>query len=827
LNSSGTRAAILGVGAFVHDTATCLIDSATGQVLYALAEERLTNVKHDSKFPIGTARQAMAVARDAGYSITDVAINHDPARFITGTLAALVKEIIEDADAADTFVSALVGQHQFPDYYVLTGYSLATERIEQLIEKLGLPPDRRTMLRRRLTWHYNWAVKYRLVANHYRQLLPDAKIHFVPHHTAHAAGAFLASGMADACILVMDGQGESDTISVFSGSPSGIDLRSATAYPHSLGLFYLACTQHLGFSLGDEYKVMGMAAYGQPSLHPLLSSMAEVTKQGRFVLHENEYFLHSHMQPKTGHSGLKFTERFCSLVPPRDPQAPIEQIHFDFAASVQRLTEQAGVELARAALAETGSTNLVLCGGVALNGLMNERIRRESGCRSIFIYPAAGDDGTAVGAAQSLAKRSGITGHSGLQSCFYGNRADDDEVLRALSRQNIRYSKPENIASTIAAALAKGKIVARFTGRSEFGPRALGDRSILADPRQESMRDTLNIRIKHRESFRPFAPACLAERAKAFFDLDCDSPFMLLICSVTELAKKTIPAVVHRDGTARVQTVNRQSNPEFYSVIEEFDRLTGVPVVINTSFNVNGETIVDRAADAIESFLFMDIDYLAINGYWVAKDENAGHGLASISHDEYLGLRRKRFAEDYREPLNQFDLARFDRAFFNDESMFGSPATAAAASYRVGETISFAQGGAAAGFQLAGWSVAEPWGVWSNGPAASLEIPIDTVPKYGVEMTCIAHGFTSALRPEQTVHVIANGEAVAHWTFKTTDEADRPRRATISAGTMSIRMPLRVDFLISHPTSPLELNQSEDPRRLGIGIRELILKAVG
>jgi carbamoyltransferase len=818
------RTAVVGIGAFVHDTASCLIDSRDGRVLYALAEERLTDVKHDTMFPIGSLRQALQAAESGGYTVTDVAVSHDPELFLTGTLARIVREIVPDQQAANSLLSRLVALHYYPDYYLLSGYSFATSYVERLIADFDISAPARLTLRRRLSWHYNWAVKYRLVHTYCQQVLPQCRLHAVPHHTAHAASALYGCGFPEATILVADGQGESDTVSIFSADADGMRLVGSSAYPFSLGLFYLACTQHLGFSLGDEYKVMGMAAYGQPSLDELLAPLFDVTKQGGLRLHENEYFSPNTPEPNTGLESLKFNERFCTLVPRRDPQAPIEQIHFDFAASVQRLTERIGVQLARAAISLTGKHHLVLTGGVALNGLMNERIRRESGCTNLFVYPAAGDDGSAVGAAQHVATQNGARPAAAMRTCFFGNAAGDADILSELTRHKIKYAKPDDMAATIAVALARGKIVARFVGRSEFGPRALGNRSILADPRHAGMRDVLNARIKHRENFRPFAPACLRERASEYFDLDCESPFMLLICPVKDKARAEIPAVVHADGTARVQTVDRDANPDFYRLIAEFDRITGTPVVVNTSFNVNGETIVETAADAIESFLFMNIDYLAIHDYWISKAENAKRSLSSLPHDEYLALRRKRFAQQYAEPLSQLDLARFNAAFFHDAALFrGRGVEHDPQPYSLGRKLSFAQSGAGTHYQLAGWSDPESWGTWSVGPAASLEIPLADGLAGLVRMTCMIQAFVTQASPEQVVHVAVNGEVVDRWVFRS-GGVPESRQASVPARLLIGQRSLRIDFLIRNARSPLELNMSDDSRQLGIGILDLILE---
>lgn len=809
------RTAIIGINAFVHDTATCLVDASDGRVLYALAEERLTNLKHCSRFPIGTLRQALEIAEKAGCAVTDVAINSDPSLFISGRLAPFIRELVQNPEQADFLVSRLISLLPFPDYYLPAGYSFATQSIDESIASLNLSPSTRNALKSRLLWHYNWAVKNQFIHAYCRQLLPHARLHAIPHHRAHAGSAFFSCGFPEATILVMDGQGESDAISIFSADTGGMKLVSSTGYPLSLGLFYLTATNHLGFSHGDEFKVMGMAAYGRPTLFERLSSSINVTQQGQLHFQQTECLSLIEKPSGTRNFLITFGPEDSPLIRPREPGAPLEQAHFDFAAAVQMTTEKIGVELARAAIALTGNSNLVLTGGVALNGLMNERIRRESGCANIFVYPASGDDGTAIGAAQCVAMQNGAVKASAIGTCFYGKAADDGEITQEFTRRKINYSRPADIHATIAQALAQGKIVARFVGNSEFGPRALGHRSILADPRDANMRDFLNTRIKQRESFRPFAPACLKERVNEYFDLNCDSPFMLLICPVREAARSIIPAVVHQDGTARVQSVDRESNPDFYRIIEEFDRITGVPVVVNTSFNVNGETIVETAGDAIESFQFMDIDYLAIHDYWLTKEDNPSHELSSLSHDAYLELRRKRFADTNPDALAGLDLNRF-MVWSDTNHQPLKP-------YQIGTALSFATGGLASSYQLAGWSNPEHWGTWSIGKAASLDIPIDPTLRTGLRIACVVMAFVTEANPEQAVTIAIDGHVIERWVFTMGDNR-RLRYATIPIALLARQNPIRIDFLIRHPISPKEMGISDDPRLLGIGIEEMVLE---
>lgn len=651
---------ILGVSAFGHDTAASLVVKATGEVLYAVAEERLTNVKHDSRFPAGGIKQCLEKASSLKLTLTDVALNFNPIEFTRGALSNEIYRLIANRLAADDLIETLQNVYALNEYYV--NGALSKTVIDKAIEKLDCSRATKDILKRRIAFYFNWAIKYRHIYHSICDLFPDQKVHKLNHHLTHAASAFFNSGFTKATVIVLDGQGESETVSVYLGDESGLKKVAATSWPCSLGIFYLSATTHLGFKLGDEYKVMGMAAYGRPRFYDTLKQMISVSDNAELCFHETPYFSMQEMG-SSGHIWFTFTKKMADLVPPRDPSAEILQEHFDFAASVQKLAEDIGVDIARKSIALTGEANIAIAGGVGLNGLMNEQIRKRSGCSDIFIYPAAGDDGTAIGAAQLVAFNHSRFAPQRITTCYYGYNPTDQEIVAALNSKGLVYSKPASISQTIASALANNKIVARYNARAEFGPRALGQRSIMANPKNQKTKDILNIRIKHREPFRPFAPVCLREHLGDYFDLDTDAPFMLLICSTKERAKLEIPAVVHDDGTARVQTVTRTQNSDLYEIIDEFRKITGTPVIINTSFNVNGETIVDTPLDAIESFGFMDIDYLAIGNYWVSKEENAAK-FAKISHDDYLQIRRARFEEFLSGPMSALDISYCNENIF-------------------------------------------------------------------------------------------------------------------------------------------------------------------
>lgn len=655
------KSAILGISAFGHDTSASLVDCSTWDVLYAIAEERLSNRKHDAHFPSAAITECIGQAEQLGYQIDEVAVNHRPVEFH----GFLINEILThaaDRQRADLLIQFL-NQLPLDQYYIFGGSASAA--IDKAIADAVDNDDSRRAISRRFSWYFNWSVKHTHIVDECRRQFPNIPLSTFNHHLCHAETASEGSGYESCAVLVIDGQGESDTTSIYHHSKSKLLEVQKSKWPYSLGIFYLSATTHLGFNLGDEYKVMGMAAYGSPKFLPQLEPSFKVSTDGKLSFVESEFLAFREL-PSTGHVVFSFTDRLHELLPQRQSTQDLEQVHFDFAASVQALTERVGVALASAARSLTGERRLALAGGVALNGLMNEKIRLHAGFEDVFVYPAAGDDGTSVGAALAALRKRESNKHAPkarLASCFYGGASSDEDIKTSLDNASVRYERPANIHETIANAITAGRIVARFNGHSEFGPRALGNRSILADPRNGEMRDILNRRIKQRESFRPFAPACLIEHVGTYFEGALDSPFMLLISKVKPAARADIPAVVHKDGTARLQSVARHSNPNFHATISEFYKKTGVPVLINTSFNVNGEAIVETAIDAIESFCFMDIDYLAIGPYWVDRSLNQ-HILPKLDLPGFLQRRIKRYENRYSASSSALDIGSFDRSFF-------------------------------------------------------------------------------------------------------------------------------------------------------------------
>lgn len=632
---------ILGLSVFGHDASAALVQPETGDVLYAIAEERLSNIKHDSHIPVLGINNCLEYAKSSGYQITDVAVNFEPTLFLDGIFFNELVELTEDESFSQRLVALCKECLQLGDYYF---YSTHPHKIINRYLKSAhhIDSKRLKQICRLIAWYFNWAVKYIKITQCIKTIIPNALIHNIPHHLSHAACAFYNSGFEESAVLVVDGQGESESISIYEGREGALLNKSKTYCPSSLGLFYLAATRHLGYGLGDEFRVMGMAAYGTPIFADLFLPHFEVNDDGILEIKESAYFGRN-ASTMTGHVSFDFHKKLSSVIPRRRKKDEFKQIHFDFAASIQYVTEVIGVRLAQKAMQICGSKNIVLAGGVALNGLMNEKIRTESGCEKIFIYPAAGDDGGSVGAAQYVAYRRGANKKiESMKSSYFGGQATDEEIEKCLIENKVNYVKCSDIHKDIAIELAKGNIVARYHGRSEWGPRALGNRSIIASAAKKEMKDILNARIKHREPFRPFAPACMVEHVNDYFELTGDAPFMLFIVKAKSIANEDIPAVVHNDGTARVQTVNANDNPDFYGILSRYKEITGVPVLINTSFNVNGEAIVETPLDTLESFAFMDIDFLAIGNYFISKKENA-HNFKKYSDDsEYLKVRLAR-----------------------------------------------------------------------------------------------------------------------------------------------------------------------------------------
>jgi carbamoyltransferase len=443
------------------------------------------------------------------------------------------------------------------------------------------------------------------------------KVKSLYHHLCHAASSFLVSPYDEAALLVADGMGEAAAASLGTGRGSRLELLDSIDYPHSLGFLYGTTTGYLGFTVNsDEYKVMGLAPYGKPEFKRVFDDLIRLEPGGRFRLHL-DYFSASFRGPKF------FSEKFYrALGPERGPDEPVEERHRNIAASLQQRTEEAVFHMANHLFERTRSRNLCYSGGVALNCSLNGKLRENTPFENVWVQPAAGDPGTAVGAAALV-----YHGDEGrprdyvMDSAFLGPEYSDAEIEETLDICKVSYERlpSDQLVPRVARLLAEGAIVGWFQGRMEWGPRALGSRSILANPTRADMKDLVNRYVKHREDFRPFAPTVLEERAAEFMEWDRPSPFMLFACRVRPEAQARIPAVTHVNGTARVQTVSRREHPLYYSLIEEFGRLTGVPILLNTSFNVMGEPIVCRPLDAVRCFYSNGLDALAVGSFLLQK----------------------------------------------------------------------------------------------------------------------------------------------------------------------------------------------------------------
>jgi carbamoyltransferase len=592
---------ILGISAFYHDSAAALV--VDGDLVAAAQEERFTRKKHDAAFPEHAI--AFCLQRgDVGRNGVDAVVYYD--KPIT-TFVRLLKTYLRVGPKGIRSFSSAMPTWAREKLWI-------PYEIERGLQRIGskMPKD---------VW-------------------------FTEHHESHAASAFFPSPFEHAAILTFDGVGEWATSSVGVGHGNQIDLQRQLNFPNSLGLLYSAFTYFCGFRVNSgEYKLMGLAPYGRPVyVDRIFDHLVDRRPDGSFRM-EMKYFNYL--------SGLTMTNRrFADLFdgPARTPESEITTRELDLAASIQVVTEEIVLSMARAAAESTGARNACLAGGVALNCVANGRLLREGPFEQIWIQPAAGDAGGAVGAAlygwhQILGNPREVDGvHDGMQGAYLGPRFGNDEIAAWLDERGYPYERvagPER-AERIAQSIADGNVVGLLQGRMEFGPRALGHRSIVGDARSPAMQSIMNLKIKYRESFRPFAPAVLDDQASKYFEIEpgVESPYMLLVADVrpelrvgdtldhTRSAdlrtwvneiRSTIPAVTHVDYSARLQTVARETSPEFHAIIEAFDRLTGCPVVINTSFNVRGEPIVCTPEDAYRCFMRTDMDTLVLEDCILSK----------------------------------------------------------------------------------------------------------------------------------------------------------------------------------------------------------------
>lgn len=576
---------ILGISCWYHDAAACLVQD--GRIVAAAQEERFTRRKHDPAFP----EHAIAYClREGGLTTGDLDV-----------VAFYDKPFLKFERLLETYVAtAPRGLASFVKAMPLW-----------LRQKLWIPD----LLAKQLGFH--------------------GKLVFPEHHESHAASAFFPSPFDRAAFLTTDGVGEWATTSYGVGDGNRIRLLAEIRFPHSLGLLYSAFTYFTGFRVNSgEYKLMGLAPYGEPRyVDVILDELIDLKEDGSFRLNM-AYFTYAHGLRMTGR---RFEQLFGG--PRREPEAPLTQREMDLARSIQVVTEEAMLRMARHVHRETGERNLCLAGGVALNCVANGRLLREGPFEQVWIQPAAGDAGGALGAA--LMAWHDYLGHprtpepgDTMQGSYLGPAFDDNAVAAYLDREGIpyeRYDEPA-LADHVAGLLASGKVVGWFQGRMEFGPRALGNRSILADPRGRDVQRTVNLKIKFRESFRPFAPSVLAERVNDVFELDAPSPYMLLVAAVRgariegegldrlQHIDSPVPAVTHVDGSARIQTVHAATNPRYDRLLRAFEAKTGCPVLVNTSFNVRGEPIVCTPEDAYRCFRHTHIDALVLGSFVIRKD---------------------------------------------------------------------------------------------------------------------------------------------------------------------------------------------------------------
>jgi carbamoyltransferase len=601
------KSAILGISAYYHDSAAAIL--IDGEIVAAAQEERFTRKKHDSSFPINACRY---VLQESGISYKDLA-----------AVSFYDKPFLKFERLLETY-------HAFAPGGLTSFVSAIPAWIK---EKLFMR---------------------RLLDEHLRKLGEGAvPIYYPEHHLSHAASAFYPSPFEDAAILTVDGVGEWATTTIGHGHGEDIEILKELQFPHSIGLLYSAFTYYTGFTVNSgEYKLMGLAPYGNPESHQTaefrqktVSEMVDIRKDGSIVLNM-DYFDYA--------TGLKMAneKRWQKLfgVPRRLPETEISQVYMNMALAIQQVTEEVILRLTCTARELTGSKNLVLAGGVALNCVANGKILRAGVFDGLWIQPAAGDAGGAVGAAYAVwhihaGNPRQVNGRAdAMNGAYLGPEFSNREIARVLQRYEAKAHRCDdfgNLASEVAAKLAEGNVVGWFQGRMEFGPRALGNRSILGDARNPEMQKKLNLKIKYREGFRPFAPSVLEEDIAEYFQLDRESPYMLLVAPVNEekrvplpgnyhekplyerlyFLRSDLPAITHIDYSARIQSVSRQTNPRYWELIDEFKKLTGYGVIVNTSFNVRGEPIVCTPEDAYRCFMRTEMDYLVMGDYLLLKKE--------------------------------------------------------------------------------------------------------------------------------------------------------------------------------------------------------------
>jgi carbamoyltransferase len=601
------KTAILGVSAFYHDSAAAML--VDGEIVAAAQEERFTRNKHDSSFPINACRY---VLEESGASYSDIA-----------AVAFYDKPFLKFERLLETY------------------HAFAPKGLPSFVAAIPIWVKEKLFLKR---------VIAKSLAELGEQRIP---IYYPEHHLSHAASAFYPSPFTDAAILTVDGVGEWATTTIGRGRGKEIEIQRELAFPHSLGLLYSAFTYYTGFRVNSgEYKLMGLAPYGNADSprtaefkKKITDNLVDIRKDGSILLNM-DYFSYA--------TELKMVDegRWEKLfgIPCRSPESEISQAYMDMALAIQEVTEEIMLRLACSARQVTGSKNLVLAGGVALNCVANGKLLRSGIFDKIWIQPAAGDAGGAVGAAYAVwhihqGNERAVNGHrDAMKGSYLGPEFSSKEIDWALKRYSAKahyYDDFGELAADVASKLIEGKVVGWFQGRMEFGPRALGNRSIIGDARNPEMQKRMNLKIKYREGFRPFAPSVLEEDIDEHFDLDRESPYMLLVTQIQEdkkiplppgyedlplydrlyFLRSDLPAITHIDYSARIQSVSRDTNPRYWELINEFKKLTGYGVIVNTSFNVRGEPIVCTPDDAYRCFMRTEMDHLVVGNYLLDKKD--------------------------------------------------------------------------------------------------------------------------------------------------------------------------------------------------------------
>lgn len=595
---------ILGISAFYHDSAAALVDD--GRIVAAAQEERFTRKKHDAGFP----------DHAIGYCLEEAGIGLDEIDHV----AFFEKPFLKFERLLETYLA------NAPRGFASFRVALPVWIKDKLFQKSSL-------IKSLNEFSSDGDVEDRVL--------------FAEHHQSHAASAFFPSPFEEAVVLTLDGVGEWATASVSIGRGNNLEMVREIKWPHSLGLLYSAFTYYTGFRVNSgEYKIMGLAPYGEPKYaDKIFEHLIDVKEDGSFWL-DQSYFNYATGLTMTS---AKFNQLFGG--PPRKPDQLLTQREMDLAASVQRVTEEVMLRMTRDLSSQYGTTNLCLAGGVALNCVANGKVLRDASFKNIWIQPAAGDAGGALGAALAAYYvengKERTVGENGamdaMAGSYLGPSFDQGDIEKRLSAAGAKFTRHEDeeLFAMTADSLASGHAVGWFNGRMEFGPRALGGRSILGDPRNPEMQKTLNLRIKYRESFRPFAPSVLSEDVSDYFDLEADSPYMLIVADVKEdrrrpmteeetnlfgieklnIPRSDIPAITHVDYSARIQTVHRETNPRYHALLQAFKARTGCSVLVNTSFNVRGEPIVCTPQDAFHCFMGTDMETLVVGNCYLRKSD--------------------------------------------------------------------------------------------------------------------------------------------------------------------------------------------------------------